>query len=153
MSASFSLPRTLAVPGLLVVADVGSRAAARAWLRSSQIDLGGLTLLLRIHRGLTFFPAVPLAPLFQAVLIGALVGVLVAVGIGRGVMGRPQHQTGALLAACGGIVNGVELWCCGVTDLFGVSVFGSPLAVFNLGDVNLVVGLVLLLITPSATSR
>lgn len=145
MSLRTAPPAVLVVPGLLLSVDVCSRIAGRAWLPLRDIDLGALILMLRIHRSTTFFPLVPLAPIVQAIVAGALLIVLIALGLLLASIGQRQ-RVGALLAACGGLANGIELWCCGVSDLFEVRAFEWHSPVFNLGDANLVVGLALLLL-------
>ena len=128
--------------GLALCADIASRLAARAWL-STDVDLGVVTLMLRIHRTPTFFGlSFGWLPLWL-VLNTALLGFVLAVAL---VLDAPApfRRFGALLVGAGALANVVELLCCGVTDIIQVHVSAWSSPIFNLGDVNLVVGALLL---------
>ena len=129
--------------------DVATRAAARVFLASRDLDLGAITLMLRIHRTPTFFGFVPLPqPVLMALGTG-LVVLLLSLGLFVRSIG-PMQRLGALLAGVGGLTNGIELLCCGVSDLIAVRLRTWQSPIFNLGDVYLVLGVLLIFVAPRA---
>lgn len=129
----------LGVAVLTIVADLGSKAWARAALADGPVDLGWVALRLAENPGVAFsLGADAPAWVVSTVTTGAVV--LIAVMAARGVL-HPPAAAGLLLG--GGLGNLIDRLASGtVTDMIDFGWFPS----FNVADIalNVGVGLVLL---------
>jgi len=139
--AALRARRSLLIAAVVtVVLDVAVKFATVRWLADSTVDLGPLTLRLVHNEGVAF----GLGQQFPTALLLALTGaVTVVLGVlaWRGVL-IPQFAAGMIVA--GAACNAIDRAIGGsVIDTFSLSFFPP---VFNVADVALDVGLVIILI-------